>query len=86
MVKKAIVGDPLDPKTQIGPIANKNHYENLGFRSEFIREEFCLKKKDSWLSKGWLVESNSESLELFSIVGKPKMEFPGQADQLQRIN
>lgn len=66
--------------------SNKNQFENLGFRSEFIREEFCLKKKDSWLSKGWLVESNSESQELFSIVGKTKMEFPGQADQLQRIN
>tara|TARA_Y100000034_G_scaffold133240_1_gene198196 strand:+ start:81 stop:1760 length:1680 start_codon:yes stop_codon:yes gene_type:complete len=62
--------------------SNKNQFQNLGFRSEFIREEFCLKKKDSWLSKGWLVESNSELQELISIVGKTKMEFPGQADQL----
>jgi aldehyde dehydrogenase (NAD+) len=29
VVKKAIVGDPLNPKTQIGPIANKIHYENI---------------------------------------------------------
>ena len=29
LVKKAIVGDPLDPRTQIGPIANKNHYEKI---------------------------------------------------------
>jgi hypothetical protein len=66
--------------------SNKNQFQNLGFRSEFIREKFCLEKKDSWLSKGWLVEFNSESQELISIVGKTKMEFPGQADQLQKIN
>ena len=29
LVKKATVGDPLDPKTQIGPIANKDHYEKI---------------------------------------------------------
>ena len=27
--KKAIVGDPIDPKTHIGPIANKSHYESI---------------------------------------------------------
>jgi aldehyde dehydrogenase (NAD+) len=28
-VKKARVGDPLDPATQIGPIANRAHYEHV---------------------------------------------------------
>ena len=27
--KKALIGDPLDKKTQIGPIANKIHYESI---------------------------------------------------------
>ena len=27
--KKANVGDPLDPKTQVGPISNKPHYERV---------------------------------------------------------
>ena len=27
--KKALIGDPLDKKTQIGPIANKTHYESI---------------------------------------------------------
>ena len=29
VVKKAQVGDPLDPATQIGPIANRPHYESV---------------------------------------------------------
>ena len=29
VVKKAKVGHPLDPNTQIGPIANRNHYESI---------------------------------------------------------
>ncbi|MEW2913257.1 aldehyde dehydrogenase [Leisingera sp. JC11] len=29
VVKKARVGDPLDPSTQIGPMANRPHYENV---------------------------------------------------------
>lgn len=29
VVQKARVGDPLDPSTQIGPIANRAHYENV---------------------------------------------------------
>ena len=29
VVKKAQVGDPLDPTTQIGPIANRPHYESV---------------------------------------------------------
>ena len=29
VVKKARVGDPLDPKTQIGPIANRPHYQSV---------------------------------------------------------
>ena len=29
IVKKARVGDPLDPDTQIGPIANRPHYEGV---------------------------------------------------------
>ncbi len=29
VVKKARVGDPLDPATQIGPIANRPHYESV---------------------------------------------------------
>lgn len=29
VVKKARVGDPLDPQTQIGPIANRPHYEGV---------------------------------------------------------
>ena len=29
VVKKARVGDPLDPATQIGPIANRPHYEGV---------------------------------------------------------
>ena len=29
VVKKARVGNPLDPKTHIGPIANRIHYETI---------------------------------------------------------
>ncbi len=29
VVKKARVGDPLDPETQIGPIANRPHYQSV---------------------------------------------------------
>ena len=34
VVRKARVGDPLDPSTQIGPIANRPHYERVLARIE----------------------------------------------------
>ena len=34
VARKAKIGDPNDPKTQIGPIANKNHYETVLRRIE----------------------------------------------------
>ena len=39
--KKAVVGDPLDPKTHIGPIANKNHYENILKNISKATEDGC---------------------------------------------
>ena len=36
-----MVGDPLDPKTHIGPIANKNHYENILKNISKATEDGC---------------------------------------------
>lgn len=38
VVKKARVGDPLDPETQIGPIANRPHYEHVLSRIKAAEE------------------------------------------------
>ena len=38
--------------------SNTNQHQKsfLEYRSEVIRDEFCLPRKDSWLANGWLIE------------------------------
>ena len=58
VVKKAKVGDPLDPKTQIGPIANRKHYENILEsikKAEEAGHEMLLDGRTSSQDKGFYI-------------------------------
>ncbi len=58
VVKKARVGDPLDPATQIGPIANRPHYERVLARIEAAVKaghRLLLDGRDACRDKGYYI-------------------------------
>jgi 5-carboxymethyl-2-hydroxymuconic-semialdehyde dehydrogenase len=40
-VDQVIVGDPMDPDTEVGPLIHKSHYENVKRYIELAKEEGC---------------------------------------------
>ena len=58
VVKKARVGDPLDPTTQIGPIANRPHYEHVLARitaAEEAGHKLLLDGRSACREKGYYI-------------------------------
>lgn len=58
VVKKARVGDPLDPATQIGPIANRPHYESVLARiaaAEAAGHRLLLDGRSACRDKGYYI-------------------------------
>ncbi|MGI9291767.1 MAG: aldehyde dehydrogenase [Gammaproteobacteria bacterium] len=58
VVKKARVGDPLDPATQIGPIANRPHYESVLARidaAEKAGHKLLLDGRSACREKGYYI-------------------------------
>ena len=58
MVKKARVGDPADPQTQIGPMANRPHYESVLARIEAAEQaghRLLLDGRSACCDKGYYI-------------------------------
>ncbi len=58
VVKKARVGDPNDPQTQIGPIANRPHYESVLKRiaeAEAVGHRMLLDGRSACRDKGYYI-------------------------------
>ena len=58
MAKKARVGDPLDPNTHIGPMANRQHYESVLKRievAEAANHKLLLDGRSACRDKGYYI-------------------------------